>query len=81
MPLTPGARLVQTAPTFSAGNPTKLFDGRYYAGGQGRNYDVSRDGQKFLMINDNTAADQTSTPASMVVVLNWLEELKARVGK
>ena len=39
---------------------------------------VSPDGQRFLMIKD-TAWDQTSTPASMVVVLNWLEELKAQV--
>jgi len=44
-------------------------------------YDVSSDSQRFLLIKDNAATDQTSTapPASMVVVLNWLEELKQRV--
>jgi hypothetical protein len=31
------------------------------------------------MIKDNTAGDQPSTPASMVVVLNWFEELKRRL--
>jgi eukaryotic-like serine/threonine-protein kinase len=67
---------VQTTPTFSATNPTKLF--QKYAPGLGRNYDVSRDGQRFLMIKDTSPADQTIA-ASMVVILNWFEELKARV--
>jgi serine/threonine-protein kinase len=66
---------IQTAPTFSAGTPTKLFDTRYYAGDTGRTYDVSSDGQRFLMIKA-TGADQAPT---MVVVLNWLEELKAKL--
>ena len=70
---------VHTTPTFSVGNPTKLFDARYFAAGNGRTYDVSRDGQKFLMIKDNAGGDPTSPPTSMVVVLNWTEELKARV--
>lgn len=40
------------------------------------------DGQRFLMIKDATATQtSTATPASMVVVLNWFEELKARAGK
>ena len=71
---------IQTTPTFSVGNPTKLFDnGRYVAAGIGRSYDVSLDGQKFLMIKATANGDQTSTSPSMVVVLNWTEELKARV--
>jgi serine/threonine-protein kinase len=75
-----------TASTFSAGNPTKILDTRYYAGSTVlgidlRGYDVSPDGQRFLMIKENAPTEQTSTtmPASMVVVLNWFEELKARV--
>ena len=36
---------VQTTPTFSAGTPTKLFQG--YVSGLGRTYDVARDGQRF----------------------------------
>jgi Tol biopolymer transport system component len=66
-----------TGTTFSAGNPTRLFEGRYFAGPAGRLYDVTRDGQRFLMIKDNLGGDPT--PLSMVVVLNWVEELKARV--
>ena len=67
---------IQTTPTFSASTPTTLFDTRYYAGGSGRAYDVSPDGQRFLMIKNNGGTDQAP---SMVVVLNWLEELKAKI--
>ena len=45
-----------------------------------RCYDVSPDGQRFLMVKDSAAGDPTATPASMVVVLNWFEELKQRVS-
>jgi len=79
---------VQLTPTFSAGNPTKLFDapsilldGRFTPnGGTIRNYDVARDGQRFLMIKENAgSSDGNASPASMIVVQNWLEELKQRV--
>ena len=40
-------------------------------------HDASSDGQKFLMIKSRVG-DRTSTPTGMVLVLNWLEELKAR---
>ena len=49
---------------------------RYYTGPLGRPYDVSPDGQRFLMIKNNTGTDQAP---SMVVVVNWLEELKAKL--
>jgi serine/threonine protein kinase len=41
----------------------------------GRTYDISRDGQRFLMVKGATA-DRASASTSIVVVLNWLEELK-----
>ncbi len=44
-------------------------------GNPGRNYDISRDGQRFLMVKGATA-DPASASTSIVVVLNWLEELK-----
>jgi hypothetical protein len=58
-----------------------VVDGRYLAPQVGRNYDVSPDGQRFLMIKDATPATSSSTPppSQLVVVLNWSEELKARV--
>ncbi len=43
-----------------------------------RSYDVSAEGQRFRIVKD-MATDANSPPASFVVVLNWCEELKARV--
>ena len=73
---------VQTTPAFSAGNPTRVFETRYLStsGVGGRTFDVSRDGQKFLMIKDNASGGQNTQPASIVVVLNWFEELRQRVA-
>jgi len=71
-----------TGPAFTAGNPVKLLDGRYYVGAPpNRAYDVSPDGQRFLMIKDSATSDptQNAAPPSLVVVLNWFEELKTRV--
>ena len=45
-----------------------------------RPWDISRDGQRFLGLID-AAQTQSGAPAApqIQVVLNWLEELKARV--
>ena len=64
---------------FSAGKPAKVFDATYPTPFPPRHYDVSPDGQRFLMLKDSPAGDQQATPASMIVVLNWTEELKQRV--
>jgi len=44
---------------------------------------VSRDGQKFLMIKnapaDNQPVASTRAPVGMTDILNWAEELKARL--
>jgi len=69
---------VQIVTTFSAGNPARVFQNRYFSGTGGRTYDVSRDGQKFLMVKDVTASGSTPPP-SMVIVLNWVDELKAKL--
>jgi serine/threonine protein kinase/Tol biopolymer transport system component len=78
---------VQPTGTFSAGNPTKLFDGRSILfdartverGSTNRMYDVSRDGQRFLMVKESAVSpDDDATPASLVVVLNWTEELRTK---
>ena len=73
-----------TATTFRPGAATKILDTRYYAGfsrrGQElRAYDVSRDGQRFLMIKDEAGSGDTVTSASIVVVVNWHAELQARI--
>jgi hypothetical protein len=72
-----------TGAIFSAGNPTKLFDtGPYSFSVNGRTYDVSADGQEFLMIKlaSPNGTNATAASPSLVVVEHWTEELKARVG-
>ncbi|MCZ6877234.1 MAG: hypothetical protein O7G29_03740, partial [Acidobacteria bacterium] len=68
---------VQTEPTFRAGRPEVLFEGRYvstvFVPGY-QYYDISPDGQRFLMIK----AVGGST-GQIHVVLNWFEELKRQV--
>jgi eukaryotic-like serine/threonine-protein kinase len=71
---------VTTQPSFSASKPRVLFEGPYLLGlfpNSGGAYDVTSDGQRFLMVKE-TAAASTST-AQINVVLNWTEELKRRV--
>jgi hypothetical protein len=55
-----------------------LFQGDYLGPNTGRQvYDVSLDGKRFLMIKD-APQDQSSVP-TILVVQNWLDELKALV--
>jgi dipeptidyl aminopeptidase/acylaminoacyl peptidase len=63
---------VRTEPTFRTSKPTVLFEGRY-----GNGYDVSADGKRFLMVKP--AGAQQAPTDQLNVVLNWFEELKARV--
>ena len=71
---------VETDPTFSRGTPTLLIDGDYRLDlvASGRMYDVHPNGDRFLMVKSLGAASGPSA-ASLNVVLNWFEELKARV--
>jgi hypothetical protein len=71
---------------FRSGTPVKVFStGAYLAptgaanGAPGRTYDVSADGQRFLMIKDVSVREDTPPPQSITVVQNWVEELKRRV--
>jgi hypothetical protein len=71
---------VRTGAVFSVGNPTKLFDAPYVSAVQARSYDVFPDGQRFVMIKDTPNAQPSgATSASIIVVLNWSEELKRLV--
>lgn len=63
---------------WSAGTPVVLFQQRYYQGVQGRPYDVSPDGRRFLMIKE-AGADQGDARPQIIVVQNWTEELKRLV--
>jgi hypothetical protein len=62
-----------------AGRPTMLFEGNYPAPNAGRQlYDVSPDGQRFLMIK-NAEAEAKVSPPQIIVVQNWDQELKRLV--
>jgi dipeptidyl aminopeptidase/acylaminoacyl peptidase len=64
-------------PPFVAGPPRQLFEGRYGATAVIRPYDVTRDGQRFLMVKQRDRAPIVAS--QMILVQNWFEELKQRV--
>ena len=45
----------------------------------GRTYDLSSDGQRFLMIKEVGGTDQTAAPPQLIVVQHFDEELKRLV--
>jgi Tol biopolymer transport system component len=66
-----------TKPSFSAGKPRMLFEGRFLANvfpAMNPAYDVSADGQRFLMVKRGE-----EVPTQINVVLNWFGELKRLV--
>ena len=73
---------VEGQSSFTIGTPAKILDSSYvwsvptYAG---RMYDISPDGQRFLMLKESSLPDRTSAPRSITVVQNWFEELKRLV--
>jgi hypothetical protein len=68
---------ISTQPAFRAARPEVLFEGQYWTVGLiPVNYDVSPDGQRFLMIKPGA---QEASATQINVVLNWFEELNRRV--
>jgi Tol biopolymer transport system component len=70
---------VTTQPSFSAGKPRVLFEGEYFVSQfplMGTAYDVSPDGQRFLMVKET---ERATSVTQINVVLNWFEELKQKV--
>jgi len=70
---------IETEPELSVGTPRLLFEGRFLpvlsGDDPGGSYDISPDGQRFLMIQ----REQDLVPTEIIVVLNWFEELKRLV--
>jgi serine/threonine-protein kinase len=74
---------VTTSPGFQAGAPRLLWEGAYshgtgsscgMPGVASASYDVSADGQRFLMVRE----DGPAYSSRIIVVLNWAEEVKAK---
>ena len=73
---------VERAQSWAATTPTLIVKDGYstsLGGFFGRTYDISPDGQRFLMIKEG-GADGTAAPASIIVVQHWVEELKRLVS-
>ena len=67
---------VSTASGVTLGHPAVLFEGRYDVdpfNADATNYDVTRDGQRFVMVRP--VADAAHS-LQLNVVVNWYEELK-----
>jgi serine/threonine-protein kinase len=68
---------VQTAPEFRAGHPRPLFTlhstGPSTQSGLYKDWDVARDGKRFLVIN---APEGSETGVRLQAVVNWFEELR-----
>jgi dipeptidyl aminopeptidase/acylaminoacyl peptidase len=73
---------IETEPAFAVGNPEELFGGEYLTFTANRPFEISPDGQRFLMIKEDKeareAAEAATTPpiTELIVVDNWDEVLR-----
>jgi serine/threonine-protein kinase len=66
---------IETNAGFNHGKPRPVLDlAPYVVTGVGRQFDISRDGKRFLMLK---AAGGDS---SIIIVSNWFEEVRAKMG-
>ena len=70
---------VATDETFTLGNPEVVFEGRYFIDFPGRPYDVSPDGERFLMIKEGTRSGDAPPASQIVLVQSWHLELLDQV--
>lgn len=70
---------IEAEPAFHVVGTRKLFEGPYLE--QSHNYDVSGDGERFLMVKRESETSSTSIGggSDLVVVLDWFDELKRLV--
>ncbi len=70
---------ILAGPTFSRAEPRVLFSMRDYPSpvANHANYDIGPDDQRFIMIQ----LEEGDIESDVVMVLNWFEELKAKVGR
>jgi hypothetical protein len=72
--------ITETGETITAGQPEPLFDWTFFdhAGSLHSRYDILPDGRFLLVAREDQTAVEDS-PFDIIVVQNWIEELKARV--
>ena len=66
---------IETEPELKIVKSEVLFEGKYYTSAD-RNYDVSSDGRRFLMVKES---DDQPSASQLIVVHNWFEELNRLV--
>jgi eukaryotic-like serine/threonine-protein kinase len=73
---------VESSPTFRASTPKMLFQGNYPSpNAGGALYDISRDGQRFLMIKNSAGDEGAAALRQIVVVQHFDQELKRLVPR
>ena len=71
---------VETESGFIPGSSDVLIDGPDGSRlGLNLNYDIDLDAKRFLLVKEISATSDEAADSQFTVVLNWFEELKARV--
>ena len=71
---------VDTEPSFTYDTPERVFGfGGYYFPSQGRDYDISPDGRRFVFLMAPGAQRGEDAAPQVILVQNWFEELKRLV--
>jgi len=70
---------INTADEFSWGSPIALFQDTYLDRNNLPSYDVSPDGERFLMLQAPAQLGQDAPQTELVVVTNWFDELNRLV--
>jgi serine/threonine-protein kinase len=73
---------VTTVPNLKVGTPMQVFQGPYYiapTGSPRAQYDVTSDGQRFLMLAPSPGTNSSVARPRIIVVQNWFDELKRLV--
>ena len=67
---------IRTSPTLEVGKPQALFADTYVVGGDGHGYDVTPDGERFIVVKP---AEGERLPVPVHFVDNWFQELTRRI--
>jgi serine/threonine-protein kinase len=73
---------VSTEPVLRVGPPMQIFQGRYYVSPTGSprpQFDVTADGERFVMLSGTSGQDSSAAPTRLVIVQHWFEELNRLV--
>jgi len=71
-----GVRM-EPGPSWRSSTPARILQRQFAYSGFGRAFDIAPDGRRFLMIREGGGNE--AAPQNLVVVQNWLEELKRLV--